>query len=129
MKTEVVALVSGRSARRRAVLEWAGRYVGPHGLVHVVSEAGPSSLIACTLAVSGVIYDMTEPEHTYFLEAADTLAEHGCGWRWYHAPVGARLLADTVARRYGIAVMAISRSGVLQRPSVRLQFAHAEPGD
>ncbi|WP_216911064.1 hypothetical protein [Nocardia noduli] len=121
---ELVALVRGVATERRSILEWAGRYVGPQGLVHVVCDASRYSHIASSLAMHGITYDVRQLEQPDFLQAAAALADYRCGWRWHYAPVAARATADTIARRHGLPVV-LSRRGILARSSVCMEYPHA----
>ncbi|WP_327116768.1 hypothetical protein OHB12_05585 [Nocardia sp. NBC_01730] len=116
---ELVALVPGAPARRRVVLEWAGRAVGRTGHVHVVCDGMAPWALTSSFVWTGLVLDMERIERADFAQAAEILAPLGCGWNWHHAQFGAHDFAVRLARHCGTAIV-LSRRHLLRTPSVRV---------
>ncbi|MBF6145977.1 hypothetical protein [Nocardia nova] len=118
-ESEVVALVTGRVARRRAVLDWAADYVGRDGTVHVVCDGTLAPALVSSIMV-GMFVDAEQVEHADFAQTAMLLAPHGCNWTWQHLPFGAIGHAVAFARRKSLLAVVPARSQFLRPPSVRI---------
>lgn len=116
---DVVAFVTGTAARRRAVLEWAARYAGHTGRVHVVCDGLLPPAVTSSIMLMGLMINAERIEHADFAEAAQILAPFGCAWTWRHTPLGARGLAMRIARQYG-AVVVVPRRYRVRAPSVQI---------
>ncbi|MFI6361302.1 hypothetical protein ACIBG0_00995 [Nocardia sp. NPDC050630] len=122
--SEAVALVSGSTKSRRAVLDWAARCVGPTGTVHVVCDGVSPPVLFGSIALSGLFVDAVGLEAMDFTSTARILALHGCGWSWWWGPVGAHAVAVRRAAALGAAMVLATRSLTFQvRVAVRLPDA------
>ena len=117
--TEVVALVTGRPSRRRTVLDWAARYVGRDGTVHVVCDGTLAPAMVSSIMV-GIFIDAEQVEHADFAQTAMLLAPHGCNWTWQHVPFGAGGHAVALARRKSLLAVVPARSHWLGPRTVRI---------
>ncbi|MEU6558081.1 hypothetical protein [Nocardia nova] len=118
-ESEVVALVTGRASRRRAVLDWAAHYVGRDGTVHVVCDGTLAPALVSSIMV-GIFVDGEQVEHADFAQTAMLLAPHGCNWTWRHLPFGAGTHAITLARRRSLLAVIPARSRWLGPQTVRI---------
>lgn len=117
---EVVALISGRPSVRRIILEWAARYAGPTGTVHVVCDGMPDPLLTGSFALSGFVVHDVHREHIDFHCTATTLAAYGCGWTWQYVALGATGQALRRARLAGVVAVLPRRSSLLRPRSIRV---------
>ncbi len=117
---DVVALISGRPSVRRIILEWAARYVGRTGTVHVVCDGMPDPLLSGSIAMTGFVVNDAGREHADFHCAATTLAPHGCGWTWQYVALGAAGQALRRAKLAGVVAVLPRRSWMLRPSSIRV---------
>jgi hypothetical protein len=132
---EVVALVAGPPRARRAVLDWAGRYAGRTGTVHVICDdpsfrtmVNATTLLSLVANVeSAAVEHPTHPpaEYADFACAAKALAPYGSCWTWQCLAYGAYDAALRRAREIG-AVAVLPRQP-WRRPSRPIQVI--EPRD
>ncbi|MEV0248164.1 hypothetical protein AB0H76_16335 [Nocardia sp. NPDC050712] len=107
--SEVVALVCGSAARRRAVLERSVWHAGPGGVVHVVCDGSLAVKLSGAFALYGLALDADLLERSNFVRTADTLAPYDCGWTWSHSVLGARAEAFALATRLGTVLVLPAR--------------------
>ncbi|WP_405137853.1 hypothetical protein [Nocardia sp. NBC_01388] len=98
---DMVALVCGGAARRRAVVERAAAHAGPGGVVHVVCDGSLTVTLSGAFAFHGLVVDPEQLECANFAQTAGTLAPYACGWTWSHPVLGARTEAFELAARLG----------------------------
>lgn len=111
--------MTGRVARRRAVLEWAANYVGRDGTVHVVCDGAlVPTMVSSTAA--GMFVDAYQVEQADFAQTAMLLAPHGCNWTWRHLPFGTGARAVALARRKGLLAVMPARSLSIRPSAVRI---------
>lgn len=128
---EVVVVVAGSSARRRAALEWAGNYAGGTGFVHVVFDGLLSVVLSGPILAGGLTDNADYLENAGFAGTAEVLARFGCGWSWRLTRAGARGVAIRMARDMG-AITVLPRRGVIphaSRPRIVLPLVAGPPAD
>ncbi|MBO0852289.1 MAG: hypothetical protein J2P18_00805 [Nocardia sp.] len=101
------------------VLDWAARYAGREGTVHVVCDGTPAPAFVGSIMV-GVFIDAELFEHTDFAATAMVLAPHGCNWTWQYVPLGAAAHAQALARRKGVLAVVPGRSRWMRPRTVRV---------